>query len=616
MQIQSRRLTQQRSDAHPESLLSFIKALETRIENLEARSNATSLSTQQLQTPSKSSAAYAPKEKEGLVAFTTTKVFPVTNIASDLSESSDEVTSSLQRDNFGTRLWSSPLWRSHPSRDFCDILEGEGAGSMAQSPSAAQDDLTGQYCQGGKTFGSSERVYLSLYFQMIQPQWPLLNQSQCQAWFARLETHGRCEFGYQTPIIFMICAVGALFCSSFARNCPHLAGSIFLSQQSIADQADRSSPRSIARLLIQLLRVIYLLHQPDSETINDGFTTTAKDCRELLKDVGWRLLNISDENTVSLQSEAGEDFNKDTLDAIITTAFTINEVVCSVWSIPGSGEDGRLDQTLWDQCARLMARRPLNPTASEHLLEVRCLQSEIRRFNRNTAHLAHGDARRATWRNNLKDRLDNWRGKISSVSDDTDASLNHHTQTMKKMYDYCLCNLFQEELLTLDGFRLDCVLRAASEACFSFRKIQENEAMIYFTCSAFRMGMILLCCFWITDYYDRTPVYLSPETLEAIESCFDTLSRFTARWPSAALWRDTFEIIASATPLIRLPGQKTPVFPAQLAPRLTQLREQLKKRHTADVSWFQVISNGPVSEPSQKSPQTPTLSETPWADVA
>lgn len=140
---------------------------------------------------------------------------------------------------------------------------------------------------------------------------------------------------------------------------------------------------------------------------------------------------------------------------------------------------------LWNQCSCLISKSPLQPTTPlDHTFEVRRLQYEIRRFIRQTAHLPQDDHDRIGWRDTLKKELDHWKALISSVALEDDESFNHCSQTMRKMYDYCLCVLFESELLTMDPSSLEALLRAAGEACISFRRIQNHSAMVYFTCSA------------------------------------------------------------------------------------------------------------------------------------
>lgn len=92
--------------------------------------------------------------------------------------------------------------------------------------------------------------------------------------------------------------------------------------------------------------------------------------------------------------------------------------------------------------------------------------------------------------------------------------------------------------------------------------------------------MILLYCYWVTPYNSRTPAYLAPSTTEAIEACHGTLSAFARRWPSAILYRDTYEIVSTATPYIILDTERSHCFPHNLITTATELRDKLRVRRT------------------------------------
>ncbi|KAJ4132409.1 hypothetical protein NW754_015225 [Fusarium falciforme] len=560
-----------------------IKALEKRIEHMEARSSQ----AVQHDTSPISHVANNPSSISGSSAGLDTGPSPIDPgtalcLSAPLDSPPDVQTSNV------ALVWGDPFWLYHDSLANCDPASGlEAEGFHA---AASIDQLSAHSQPGSQDLsGSSERTYLELYFQIINPQWPLFVQSECQLWFDHQESHGAAEVGFQECLVKLICATGALFCSSFRPGCPHLAASDALYRQGLEAQEAHTSPSSLARLMAMLVQIVYLLHQPEPDVSSDTLATTARACREVLKQIGWRLRSVSDTHATSLQFDDSQHFSGDTARMVLMTCFTINEVVYSSWNIARSTEDEALDETLWSQCSRLIQQKSSSSRASgaEHTFEIRRLQFEIRRFNRQTAHLPSSDPNRLCWRNRLKAELDSWKTAIDGIALEADPSVNHRPQTMKKMYDYSLCILFENELLSLDPVYLETLWRAASEACSSFRKIQNSGAMIYFTCSAllcqFRMGMILLACFWLAKHRGRSSAYLAPETYEAVDACFDTLSKFGGRWTSTALYCDTFELVAAATPFVRLHNSHRHVFPRQHVAQLELLRGQLQRRQTPRV---------------------------------
>jgi hypothetical protein len=97
------------------------------------------------------------------------------------------------------------------------------------------------------------------------------------------------------------------------------------------------------------------------------------------------------------------------------------------------------------------------------------------------------------------------------------------------------------------------------------------------------MGMIILACFWLTNGSDRSAAYVSSDTFAAIEACFNTLSKFARRWPQTSIYRDVFELVASATPFVHLSHSRVHEFPAQHVDTLMQYRNQLLERQTPRV---------------------------------
>ena len=196
------------------------------------------------------------------------------------------------------------------------------------------------------TFGASERVYLDLYFQIVQPQWPLFVRSQCEEWFDHLITYGSSGYEYQECIVKIICATGALFCSSFKSDCRHLAASNWLYQQAVKKCNVQTTSRSLTRLAILLVQTIYLLHHPDSDPVDGAPTTKAKTCREVLNQIGWRLRSVSNTHATTLYFEDEGNFAPGTVKMILMTCFTVNEVVYSSWNVSRSSDDEALDETV------------------------------------------------------------------------------------------------------------------------------------------------------------------------------------------------------------------------------------------------------------------------------
>lgn len=153
---------------------------------------------------------------------------------------------------------------------------------------------------------------------------------------------------------------------------------------------------------------------------------------------------------------------------------------------------------------------------------------------------------------------------------------------------------------------LYALLAASSDACLKFRAAQEsNKGIILRNWNAvsatsilgtgckvteltkdllnqlvyqFRVGILLLYCFWATPASLRTPAYCSVET--AVNDCSETLLSFAKRWPTAAVFHDTFTCIAAQTPFNamgetieawKFPSEEVPMMESHIA-KLRQLR--------------------------------------------
>lgn len=91
------------------------------------------------------------------------------------------------------------------------------------------------------------------------------------------------------------------------------------------------------------------------------------------------------------------------------------------------------------------------------------------------------------------------------------------------------------------------------------------------------MGIVLISCFWGTPYIYRTTAFQSPDTLQALEDCELTLSRYSQRWEAAELFLDTYKLLLSQTP-ISFPDNSEFEFPNQLKPQINGMIQSLEKR--------------------------------------
>lgn len=63
----------------------------------------------------------------------------------------------------------------------------------------------------------------------------------------------------------------------------------------------------------------------------------------------------------------------------------------------------------------------------------------------------------------------------------------------------------------------------------------------------FRLGIMLLYCYFTTPRTIQTPVFSLETTLDGIESCRQTLTGFSSRWPKSMVYLRTFQALADKT---------------------------------------------------------------------
>ncbi|KAF5509139.1 hypothetical protein CGCF413_v003807 [Colletotrichum fructicola] len=117
------------------------------------------------------------------------------------------------------------------------------------------------------------------------------------------------------------------------------------------------------------------------------------------------------------------------------------------------------------------------------------------------------------------------------------------------------------------------------QACVE-QKVPSNNYQSYFVqmlVEQFTVGIILISCFWGTPYIYRSTAFQAPDTLQALEDCGSTLSRFANRWKDAEVYYETYTLLTSQTP-ISFPDNSDFEFPDQLKPQISGLTQTLEER--------------------------------------
>ncbi|KAF5230030.1 hypothetical protein FOXYS1_15902 [Fusarium oxysporum] len=139
---------------------------------------------------------------------------------------------------------------------------------------------------------------------------------------------------------------------------------------------------------------------------------------------------------------------------------------------------------------------------------------------------------------------------LETLDDKTpsDEVVYHETQALLKLYDYGVSILMQENLSILCVQDIGQLIECCSEACRTFRQSQQSIPLIYWTWTAlmyqFRLGVMLLYCYFITPRTMQTPIFSYESTLDGIQSCRLTLENFSTRWPQSVVYFQAFQLLA------------------------------------------------------------------------
>ncbi|KAH9234458.1 hypothetical protein K456DRAFT_1835383 [Colletotrichum gloeosporioides 23] len=453
----------------------------------------------------------------------------------------------------------------------------DGVIAMIQTPSATHDNTFLPNPPSDDDIGLLRRADLACYFQLVHPNWSFLDENVLVEWFQACVEQKVPSNNYQSYFVQMVCAIGALYSSPSTRGCPHIARSTSLYSQAVVHcLPDAFLQGPSAQLKAHLLLLVYALYSPNHFQLRDN---TGKSTLEIAR----RLSNYEapgsftslDATTTAAVPETCEDRG------LLIHCYSVYEVIASTWPHRLHELVDVLDEKIWNQSIWLTFDGGLIDANFEHLFAIRRTQSKIRRFWKQMRTLNGQSDYRIQNIHEIKAELDQWKGMIPLISSNTDRSTNCHPLSMLMLYNYCICCLFQNELAVPNINDHAVLLTAASENARCFRRIQEHRPMVYCTWTTlleqFTVGIILISCFWGTPYIYRSTAFQAPDTLQALEDCGSTLSRFANRWKDAEVYYETYTLLTSQTP-ISFPDNSDFEFPDQLKPQINGLTQTLEER--------------------------------------
>ncbi|KAF4463270.1 hypothetical protein FALBO_9910 [Fusarium albosuccineum] len=332
--------------------------------------------------------------------------------------------------------------------------------------------------------------YAHVYFCHIQPQWSFLDEEAWNRHFNAWNTAASKLEGAQLFILHLVLAIGALLSSSYRHDCPHLTHAQKLQKSAVRHHllAVNQHPDPLIRTQAFLLILIHAFHDSSHDAVQSSIMVALMNCGNLI------FTNVS-----KMEIDPGQ------------AGFY------------------------------------------EHLFQLRRIQSKIRHSNKKLQRLDPSDPFRERCRMRLKQELQDWKESVQSFvsASPPDNVVYHEPGSLFKLYDYGISILMQERPSMMGVEDIGQLVECCSEACRTFRSSQQANSVIYWTWTAlmyqFRIGVMLLYCFYMTPPMLRTPVFSLDTTLSGIENCRQTLEGFASRWPTALVFLQTYQLLAQAT---------------------------------------------------------------------
>lgn len=263
----------------------------------------------------------------------------------------------------------------------------------------------------------------------------------------------------------------------------------------------------------------------------------------------------------------------------------------------------------------MLASRHQGASYLRHFHKLRRIQHKIRLFHDAAEQWGIDREAKNKWKADIVQDVEDWKESLTPGDDEEGQYAPSGKNYTQKVYDYTICLLHEADPSSMVIEDIYALLAASSDACSKFRATQtSNKGIIlknwnavsnrlgsikqyhptdYLLCQLvmqFKVGTLLLYCFWATPVSLRTAAY--DKAKEAVEDCSDTLMKFAKRWPSANVFHETFMCLAAQTPFDGDgPWQVAPDEAAKLELLAAKLRGM--RTHKSVLSIIETIIHWP-----------------------
>ncbi|KAF4886545.1 Positive regulator of purine utilization [Colletotrichum fructicola] len=470
--------------------------------------------------------------------------------------------------------------------------------------------------------------YVKEYFTSAHPMWPFLHRQQWEDWWKYWSGPARQmnSPGSQTFFVDMVLSIGALLVHGSTPSSEHLDLSRASFQRAMAKyrsyEIQESSP--ILRTQSSLLLTVHAMHLDSVRDLFDCASESVKNCA--LSDLSYQR---SRRKAPSTQQHGIDDVVQKmvtrtclVIDIIISN--TMEHSLCSENSLMDDDNMSELDGSVSSEELRLgnpfefnsAAPSPADVALEEHIFQLRRIQYRILKITRRLEHDAQREGHPVPnlWRSWPRHDLDRWIHDIDSLSDSAERQRKFQSSAwLQKLANYTAISLFPNPYLAIRGGDSKHLVTAACSVLVSFRRFRVRDHTTCYTWTAllhqFQAGICVVFCLWATPTHQQMALYDRRPVCQALFACLATLIDFASKWSSAQVFRDVFELLMEAVPVVEFgdPSQSWSITPPQSANLqlfITEL-EDLKVQQKV-INMLKTMRKGRVPFTS------PSVEETQW----
>ncbi|KAH9231224.1 hypothetical protein K456DRAFT_38829 [Colletotrichum gloeosporioides 23] len=380
--------------------------------------------------------------------------------------------------------------------------------------------------------------YVKEYFTSAHPMWPFLHRQQWEDWWK--------------------------YWSGPARQMNSPGSQTFF--------VDMSS----------LLLTVHAMHLDSVRDLFDCASESVKNCA--LSDLSYQR---SRRKAPSTQQHGIDDVVQKmvtrtclVIDIIISN--TMEHSLCSENSLMDDDNMSELDGSVSSEELRLgnpfefnsAAPSPADVALEEHIFQLRRIQYRILKITRRLEHDAQREGHPVPnlWRSWPRHDLDRWIHDIDSLSDSAERQRKFQSSAwLQKLANYTAISLFPNPYLAIRGGDSKHLVTAACSVLVSFRRFRVRDHTTCYTWTAllhqFQAGICVVFCLWATPTHHQMALYDRRPVCQALFACLATLIDFASKWSSAQVFRDVFELLMEAVPVVEFgdPSQSWSITPPQSA---------------------------------------------------